>query len=228
MKLLTVNNTKTLKGMFRGYSTAILHLAPHTLSGRNVCPWASKECSETCLNTAGRGKFDTVQQARINRTLYYFNEPQAFENQLIKEIESFRKSAVNKGFLPTVRVNGTSDIPKLAVKMAKAFPNLMFYDYTKSIKHLLGERPSNLHLTFSRSETNERECREALASGHNVAVVFDRLEAMRTLWGYPIINGDETDLRFLDPKGVVVGLTAKGKAKNAARKNNGGFVVGGY
>ena len=44
-----------------------------------------------------------------------------------------------------------------------------------------------------------------------------------THWnGFPVINGDENDLRFLDPKGVVVGLKAKGKAKT----DTTGFVVG--
>ena len=35
-----------------------------------------------------------------------------------------------------------------------------------------------------------------------------------------VVDGNETDLRFLDPKGVIVALTATGKA----RKDKGGFV----
>jgi hypothetical protein len=35
-----------------------------------------------------------------------------------------------------------------------------------------------------------------------------------------VFNGDESDLRFLDPQGVIVGLYAKGKAK----KDTSGFV----
>ena len=55
-----------------------------------------------------------------------------------------------------------------------------------------------------------------------MAVVF-RSKVLPTHWqGFPVINGDENDLRFLDPKGVVVGLTAKGKAKT----DTSGFVVG--
>jgi len=41
-----------------------------------------------------------------------------------------------------------------------------------------------------------------------------------TYEGTPVFNGDDSDLRFLDPKGVVVGLYAKGKAK----KDTSGFV----
>ena len=87
---------------------------------------------------------------------------------------------------------------------------------------LVGKLPSNYSLTFSRSETNETQCLEVLKRGGNVAVVF-RSKALPTHWnGFKVINGDENDLRFLDPKGVVVGLTAKGKAKT----DTSGFVVG--
>jgi hypothetical protein len=53
----------------------------------------------------------------------------------------------------------------------------------------------------------------------NVAVVFDTLPT--TYLGRPVVNGDDTDLRFLDPQGVVVGLKAKGRAK----KDTSGFTV---
>ena len=56
MKLLSVGNPKTLKGMAQGYNTYILHLAPFTLSGRNTCPKATAGCAAACLNTAGRGE----------------------------------------------------------------------------------------------------------------------------------------------------------------------------
>jgi hypothetical protein len=92
--------------------------------------------------------------------------------------------------------------------------------------------PSNYHLTFSRSEVNEADCREVLDAGGNIAVVFKICDCKRpckheiqdgvyTYMGRPVINGDRDDLRFLDPAGVVVGLKAKGPAK----KDTSGFVV---
>jgi hypothetical protein len=63
----------------------------------------------------------------------------------------------------------------------------------------------------------------ALAEGMNVATVFGikkTLPMPETYNGRPVFNGDESDLRFLDPKGVIVGLYAKGKAK----KDTSGFV----
>jgi hypothetical protein len=57
----------------------------------------------------------------------------------------------------------------------------------------------------------------------NVAVVFGVPKSKPLPVGYlgrPVFNGDDSDLRFLDPRGVVVGLYAKGKAK----KDTTGFV----
>ena len=81
------------------------------------------------------------------------------------------------------------------------------------------EFPSNYHLTFSRSETNDKLCEMVLEMKGNVAVVF-RNQLPETWKGYEVINGDENDLRFLDKQGVVVGLIEKGMAK----KDETGFV----
>ena len=43
----------------------------------------------------------------------------------------------------------------------------------------------------------------------------------KTFKGLPVIDGDKDDLRFLDPQGVIVGLIAKGKAK----QDKSGFVI---
>jgi hypothetical protein len=50
-------------------------------------------------------------------------------------------------------------------------------------------------------------------------VVFKKLP--KKYLGRKVIDGDETDLRFLDPKNSIVGLIAKGKA----RHDQSGFVV---
>jgi hypothetical protein len=98
-------------------------------------------------------------------------------------------------------------------------------DYTKSVKraleHARGQLPSNYHLTFSRSETNEAQCLEVLAAGGNVAVVFAGSFPVEYL-GFPVINGDAHDLRHLDPRGCVVALSPKG---TRAKRDASGFVV---
>lgn len=219
-KLLTATNPKMMKSIQYGFITAILHLAPHTLSGKNLCPNASIACSDLCLNKAGRGVFDSVQKARLNRTMIFLNNPAEFYEMLDADIEKLKRQAMKHGMQCAIRLNGTSDIPKLGLEVAEDFPEIQFYDYTKNFATLTKHLPSNYHLTFSRSETNDAECRKALALGFNVAVVFEK-ELPKTFFGVEVIDGDEHDLRFLDKSGVVVGLKAKGKAK----KDESGFVV---
>lgn len=224
MKLLTTKNYKIMKGAKLGYSSAILHLAPFTLSGKNVCPKASQGCAAACLNTSGHGRYAMVQNARKNRTLRFFNERENFESDLKTDIETVIRRAKKNNQIPAIRINGTSDLPALAIKFAKMFPKIHFYDYTKIAKTFDKELPKNYHLTFSRSETNENEALNLLERGFNVAVVFNKLP--KTYKGFEVINGDDTDLRFLDKKGkkgkgVIVGLLAKGKGKY----DKSGFVV---
>ena len=224
-KLFTTGNPKTEKGAKLGYYTAVLHLAPSDISGTNVCPMASPGCIATCLNTAGRGVFDAVKAARLRRTLEYIQDRAGFIDRLSEEVAWHERKAMETlGMTLAVRINGTSDLPSLARAVARRHPNVQFYDYTK-IYGALFAAPRNLYYTFSRSELNARETAPlALRHGTNVAVVFDTPRGAplpETYQGVPVIDGDEHDLRFLDPRGVCVGLRAKGKA----RRDESGFVV---
>jgi len=229
MSLLNTGNAKTRKGEKKGFITYGLHLAPANLSGFNVCKDASKGCAAACLNTAGRGAMSSVQRARIAKTLLFFHDKQAFLANLWKEVAKSMKSATKKGMTPCFRLNLTSDLPWEKIKfngqsVFAAFPSVQFYDYTKSAERMTsfvnGEMPSNYHLTFSRSETNGAISLAFLRSGGNVAMVF-RKSLPNEYYGHAVIDGDETDLRFLDGKGKIVGLKEKGLAK----KDETGFVL---
>lgn len=223
MKLLTLGNTKTVKGEKLGYQTYIMHLAPSTLSGYNTCPMASAGCAASCLNTAGRGQFTATQTARIRKTIWFFENRESFMAQLVKDVEAAIRKATREGFIPTFRLNGTSDIRWENIPVGgyanimEMFPTVQFYDYTK----LPNRRniPANYHLTFSRSESNDTHVITAMENGMNVAVVFDKMPD--TFAGRTVIDGTETDLRFLDGSNVIVGLEAKGKAK----RDTSGFVI---
>lgn len=220
MKLLGTQNAKTVKGEKKGYLTAVMYLAPFDLSGYQVCPKASKGCASACLNTAGRGKMDNVQQARIRKTQLFFSDKKSFMKQLIKDIKAVVRKANREDMTPCIRLNGTSDIPWERVRyedqnIFEIFPNVQFYDYTKRVKRT---QLDNYHLTFSLSEDNDEDAKKALENGMNVAVVFKKMP--QEFWGRQVVDGDETDLRFLDPKDVIVGLKAKGQAK----KDKSGFV----
>jgi hypothetical protein len=217
--LLTVENAKTTKGESLGYLTGILYLAPANESGvMNVCPGATAGCMAACLYTAGRGRFDATKLARINKTKYLYADRSAFIDQLRSDIRSLQRKANRDGLIPAVRINGTSDLAWLATQMAREFPDVQFYDYTKLPKAWL-RTTSNYAVTFSHSGENLKHCFDALDNGVNVSVVFDTRKGhpLPEAWnGYRVIDGDLHDLRFLDPRGVVVGLRAKGNAKNAA------------
>ena len=224
MKLLSVDtNAKTIKGQSKGYLTGILYLTPADLSGRNVCPHASAGCRAACLYSAGRGAFNNVKSARLRKTLAFFKDRDAFVAELKSDIAALIKKAKKAGMLPCVRLNGTSDIPWHNFDIMEEFPSVPFYDYTpnkaRMLDYLSGKLPKNYSLTFSRKEDNESACDEIMARGGNIAAVFK--DTPETWKGKPCFNGDESDLRFLDPRGVIVALKAKGKAK----KDTSGFVI---
>jgi hypothetical protein len=215
-------NAKTAKSDKAGeYLTAILYLLPDL----ELCPMSERAgCAAACLNTAGRGAFSNVQEARQRKSQAFKANPIAFVDELKLDIHWFLRYCERRGKKPAVRLNGTSDIDWSKIKcttnkktLFENFPEVMFYDYTKMVKR----KPlDNWHLTASYSEASAKYADMVAASDKNIAVVFrDRLP--KEFLGRPVINGDKHDLRFLDPHGVVVGLLAKGSAK----RDTSGFVI---
>ncbi len=225
MPLLNNGNHKTRKGEAFGWITYGLHLAPFNLSGKNVCPNASPGCAEACLNTAGRGIMRTVQEARINKTKRFFQDREGFLTELRKEILGSLRRANKKKMKACFRLNLTSDLPWESLDIVSAYPAQMFYDYTKSKRRMWrfldGELPRNYHLTFSRSEeTKDEDIHGIVNCGGNVAIVFQ--DYLPDTWqGVKVVDGDISDLRFQDPRGMIVGLRAKGRGK----KDTTGFVI---
>ena len=228
--LLSVGvDAKTIKGEKFGYLTGILYLSPSDLSGVNLCPMAeAAQCIFGCLNMAGRGQFNSVQLARLNKTRYYLGDRFAFMQDLVRDILKLKRKALKLGLVPVVRLNGTSDIRWEAItvyhglNIFQMFPEVQFMDYTKIFNRK--EIPSNYDLTFSFSgaDTFKKYNKQAINAGLRVAVVFrTAAEIPEYFEGMQVVNGDESDLRFLDPAGAVVALYAKGRA----RKDSSGFVV---
>ena len=228
-KLLGIDtNYKTIKNKKVGVLTGILYMAPYKLSGKNVCPAASKGCAAACLNTAGRGAMNVVQAARLKKTNRFWDDRDQFLMDLAEEIRALSNKAKAKGLKAAVRLNGTSDLPYERYKMPgtdknimEVFPNVQFYDYTKLENRFTGAQlPANYHLTFSRAEDNDHKLDEVLE--HTSAAVVFAGELPETWKGYPVIDGDEHDARFTDAgPGVIIGLVAKGKA----RRDESGFVI---
>ena len=249
-KLFSVDtNPKTVKGQKYGFKTCVLYLAPAKLSGFQVCSMAEiAGCIEVCLNTAGNPAYaETKAKGRLNKTLYFFNARNEFMNQLAREIAREILRARAEGYTLLVRLNGTSDIRwenvsfepdektlTLVNKVHKGFqagtyanvmslfPETQFYDYTKiANRHDL---PTNYDLTFSYSGLPKYQpfVQKAIAQGLRVAVVFrDKKKIPSSFLGLQCVDGDDSDIRHLDPAGCIVALYAKGKAK----KDMSGFVV---
>jgi hypothetical protein len=242
MGLLAVNtDAKTSKGQKLGYFTGIMYLSPYKMANGkvNVCGDATPNCIEACLNTAGRGAFSNVQDARIKKTLEFLENPKEFMVNIYKEIVKLQKKY---GQNLVIRLNGTSDLPFENIKVVledryysnifEAFPNVQFYDYTKNPRRALTNKIGNYYLTFSRAETklNIEYSRNVLNEGKNVAMVFSKelhekiVKMGKIVYNnreVNVIDGDETDLRFLDIPNSIVALKAKGKAI----KDTSGFVI---
>ncbi len=222
-KLLSKGNTnaKTVKNQMETY---ILYLAPYTMNsrGQNLCPKATAGCAAACLFTAGRGSYSYVQKARLAKSEYYVQDRIGFLHQLSQELDKFDQRAAKQGKRIIVRLNGTSDLPLFEMLGAEhKWPNIVFYDYTKIVAKAIkfAQHPRYI-VTLSRNEENEVECAEALELGVNVSVVF-RDKFPEEYMGYPVIDGDQSDMMMFYNRGVIIGLKAKGKAKY----DKSGFVV---
>jgi len=221
------SDAKTVKGETYGFLTGILYLAPYTSTKWNTCSMAKiADCGKACLFTAGRGAMSTVAQGRINKTIWFFEERSSFMVQLALNIRQLVAKATKQGKTPLIRLNGTSDIRWETVgftdadgteyaSIFDAFPDVQFYDYTKDVNRKV--IPSNYDLTFSDSGVQGFQpfVEKAVALGMRIATVFRDVASIPKMHrGMPVIGGDNSDIRHLEDKGVVVALYAKGKAKN--------------
>jgi hypothetical protein len=236
MKLLSIGtDSKTVKGRKLKVMTAILYLAPaNRVEGLNLCPFAlHADCLRDCLYSAGRaGIFKAIPEARIRKTEWFRDDLESFMSQIVADIESARIRARKARMKLAIRLNGTSDIlwetipvtrnGKTYPNVMTAFPRIQFYDYTKVVARLERPLPANYDLTFSFSGTDAFRpfADRAIAAGARMSVVFVGAFP-ETFMGMPVVSGDDTDVRFYDPAGVIVAL----KAKGSARKTDSAFVV---
>ena len=220
--------------------TYAIYLAPASTSGYNVCSHSTKECRMGCLATSGRAGIeifsgtDRIKKARIAKTKLFFEQNDFFMQWMIAEIKSAQAKAQRDGFYFSVRLNATSDIDWQTVyykgqNIFQIFPEITFYDYTKNASKF-DNIASNYHLTLSYTGRNWNKCLNVLAKGFNVAMVFNvkhesLLPAMYE--GFKVVNGDLTDYRVDDAKGIIIGLKWKRIADRKAEKLvlNSCFVV---
>lgn len=233
-RIFSIDNPKAIKANAYGWLNAIHYMAPARLAGvGNLCANASPGCLTLCLgeHSGAAIYYPSVIQSRIAKAKRFMKDRKAYLGDMYHSIELAYRKALRSELNLCVRPNGSTDIAWEGIRdytgatLMESFPTVQFTDYTKSFKralaHAKGKLPKNYHLTFSRSETNDSQCLEILQAGGNVAVVF--AGARPSHWqGFLVIDGDAHDLRHLDGKGVVVGLTPKGPK---AKRDTSGFVV---
>jgi hypothetical protein len=215
------NSTKHEKAYKYDELVYTLYLAPAKMSGYEVCPMRTKECTQLCLNESGRNKMDTkenkINQSRIKKTKLFFEDRQFFMSWLIEELSIAKNRAENEGLHFSVRLNNTSDLSPESFyldidgtkkNILELFPETQFYDYTKVPKRVeLVKKYKNYDVTFSYSGNNLQDCISMLNNNVRVAVVFK--EVPDKFWGRKVINGDMYDMRYRDDRDVIVGLKFK-------------------
>ena len=233
-------------------SAGVGNLCSHASIGCiNLC--LGRESGQASMVSANTNWTNAVRDSRERKARYFMKQRQAYMAEMAVHVAAAVRTAKRKRIKLAVRPNGATDVAyeairfhvtaELAAKLQSIvgrkhakqittgihtvltlFPFVQFLDYTKNPNRLRRALPSNYDLTFSLSESNLHDALDVLASGKNVAVVF--ADGLPESWhGYRVINGDLHDLRHLDPKGVVVGLSPKG---NKAKRDQSGFVQRDY
>lgn len=216
--------------------TYTIYLSPAKLSGYEVCPMRTPECTSLCLNESGMNRMnmkdDMITKSRIKKTKLFFENRQYFMEWMVDEIKSAKKKADKMGYNFSVRLNNTSDLSPESFYMdvngkklnvLQLFSDITFYDYTKVPNRItLLSKYKNYDLTFSFSGSNLTDCINMVNNDIRVAVVFNK-ELPDFFWGREVIDGDLYDMRYRDKKDVIVGLKYK-ITRNRPDKENS-FVI---
>ena len=235
-ELLTQPSANSKLAKSTGFYNCGITLAQGNISGHEVCHGrgncfrfeSNGETFTPCLGNQGRAEYlPAIVNYRIARTRFLFDNPAEFGACLLAELNAVDRKAQRLGIEVGFRGNILSDLDwsKIAPWLFEAFPAWRFYDYTKIKSRyrafLAGQLSPNYHLTMSYSERlDDNFCRSILSAGGTLAVPFavDSVDELpKRFLGFDVIDGVSSDLRFLDPAGVVVGLISKKpKAKDAA------------
>ena len=228
------SSAKIIKNEKFNELTYIIYLAPANLSGYEVCPMRTEECTKGCLHESGHNKIDVkknrINNARITKTHLFFQQREFFMDWVYAEIKRYKKQADKRSMKFSIRLNGTSDIEPTLFRVKgktlfELFPDVTFYDYTKVPKRMmLSFKYPNYDLTFSYSGHNWEASKQMLDNGlGRVAMVFDK-SIPETYEGYKVVDGDNSDLRHYDDWGVIVGLKFK-KVREKIDTYNSKFII---
>lgn len=200
-------------------ATYCIYLAPSNMSGYKVCP-NDTYCKQFCLNASGNNKADIlargvensrINQSRVKKTKLFYENREMFMAIMVMEILKEKERAEKNGMDFAIRINGTSDLSPEIFKyqgknILELFPQIQFYDYTKMPNRIkLMQKYKNYDLTFSFNGHNWNECAEFMSHGGKAAVVFEG-NLPKSYRGFEVVDGNQYDMRYLDPSGTIIGL----------------------
>ena len=230
--LINVNSsTKIVKGEKLNIYTGILYLKPaDSVAKKTICAAAELAgCKAGCLESSGQLGMKTGDNAKIKRTICYLLEPERFNSELKREITRHHKK---HGDALTIRLNGTSDIDFSG--LIASMPTIQFYDYTKIYYRVKKNQLPNYDLTYSGSANSDltiKHTARAIRDGKRVVIAMNTAETKGewqrplSLGDIPLIDMDETDVRFKDAANAIGTLKRKGsnKAERKADSTTNGF-----
>ena len=219
------SSTKIEKGRKLKIATGILYLKPADLVAvKTLCPTAQlMGCKKDCLESSGQLGMKTADNAKVKRTIMMLLNPEQFTRELKVEIIKHHKK---HGDSLAIRLNGTSDIDFTST--IAVLPGVQFYDYTKVYARVLKNNLANYDLTFSGSANNAKSLQmtaRAISAGYrtvlavNTAETKDEYKLPSKLGLIPLINMDDTDVRFKDDANAVGVLKRKGSNKDQRTKD---------
>lgn len=187
-----------------GFLNGICYCKP----GKELCHDYDK-CIETCFFNSGQLGMPVQKKALAERSHLFKTNKELFIKMLEKDICAHIRKANKLGLKASFRLNGTSDIDTQKLGIIEKYKEVQFYDYSKNFDRY--SKHANYYLCYSFNGENWGECLKKLRDGFNIAMVFDKIpETFKT---FPVVDGDNSDLRFLDPSGVIIGLKPKGKLR---------------
>jgi len=218
--LINVNSsTKIEKGQKLNIHTGILYLKPaDQVTTKTLCPTAQlMGCKKGCLIDSGQLGKKAGSNAATKRTIMFALNADKFRQHLKLEILQHK---LEYGDSLAIRLNGTSDIDFSDI--IASMPDQQFYDYTKVYSRVLKNKLPNYDLTFSGSANNAKSLQmtaRAISAGYRTVLAVNTAETKgeyklpSKLGDIPLINMDDTDVRFKDDSNAVGVLKRKGSNK---------------
>jgi hypothetical protein len=136
---------------------------------------------------------------------FLLNDPQGYKNKLESELRSAEAKYGKKGTKVVVRWHDAGDFfsPEyldLAYSVARDFPNIDFYAYTKMAGVATGDKPSNFKMNFSMGATPDQEKQiDFQKTKHSTVVPKTMFDDLITRDGDgKVVRNDKGQIQFSD------------------------------